>query len=102
MIKLKKNKKLYVARYVPYASKVRSQKLLMLKSSALTLIVMFFVISASFIAAKSIPKEIEEAAMIDGCGPIRTFFLVVFPLMKPPRRPSWATARRGSRTASTA
>lgn len=32
---------------------------------------------------KGIPKEIEEAAMIDGCGPIRTFFLVVFPLMKP-------------------
>ena len=32
---------------------------------------------------KSIPKEIEEAAMIDGCGPVRTFFLVVFPLMKP-------------------
>ena len=32
---------------------------------------------------KSIPTEIEEAAMIDGCGPIRTFFLVVFPLMKP-------------------
>ena len=32
---------------------------------------------------KSIPKEIEETAMIDGCGPIRTFFLVVFPLMKP-------------------
>ena len=32
---------------------------------------------------KSIPVEIEEAAMIDGCGPIRTFFLVVFPLMKP-------------------
>ena len=32
---------------------------------------------------KSIPIEIEEAAMIDGCGPIRTYFLVVFPLMKP-------------------
>ena len=32
---------------------------------------------------KSIPVEIEEAAMIDGCGPVRTFFLVVFPLMKP-------------------
>lgn len=32
---------------------------------------------------KSIPKEIEEAAMIDGCGPLRTFFLVVFPLLKP-------------------
>ena len=32
---------------------------------------------------KSIPIEIEEAAMIDGCGPIRTFFSVVFPILKP-------------------
>jgi raffinose/stachyose/melibiose transport system permease protein len=27
--------------------------------------------------------EIEEAAMIDGCSPIRTFFNVVLPIMKP-------------------
>jgi raffinose/stachyose/melibiose transport system permease protein len=32
---------------------------------------------------KSIPIEIEEAAMIDGCTPIQTFFLVVFPILKP-------------------
>ena len=32
---------------------------------------------------KGIPLEIEEAAAIDGCGPIRTFFLVVFPMLKP-------------------
>ena len=32
---------------------------------------------------KSIPLEIEEAATIDGCGPIRTFFLVVLPMLKP-------------------
>ena len=32
---------------------------------------------------KSIPLEIEEAAAIDGCGPLRTFFLVVLPMMKP-------------------
>ena len=32
---------------------------------------------------KSIPVEIEEAAMIDGCNPIRTFFSVVLPIMKP-------------------
>ena len=32
---------------------------------------------------KGIPLEIEEAAVIDGCGPIRTFFLVVFPMLKP-------------------
>ncbi len=32
---------------------------------------------------KSIPLEIEEAATIDGCSPIRTFFSVVLPIMKP-------------------
>ncbi|MDE6505962.1 MAG: carbohydrate ABC transporter permease [Eubacterium sp.] len=32
---------------------------------------------------KSIPLEIEEAAMIDGCNPIQTFFMVVFPILKP-------------------
>lgn len=32
---------------------------------------------------KSIPLEIEEAAMIDGCTPIQTFFQVVMPIMKP-------------------
>ena len=32
---------------------------------------------------KSVPMEIEEAAMIDGCTPIQTFFQVVFPIMKP-------------------
>ena len=32
---------------------------------------------------KSIPLEIEEAATIDGCGPVRTFFLVVLPMLKP-------------------
>lgn len=32
---------------------------------------------------KSIPLEIEEAAMIDGCNPVQTFFRVVLPIMKP-------------------
>lgn len=32
---------------------------------------------------KSIPLEIEEAAMIDGCNPLQTFFLVVVPILKP-------------------
>ena len=32
---------------------------------------------------KSIPLEIEEAAMIDGCIPIQTYFRVVFPILKP-------------------
>ena len=32
---------------------------------------------------KSIPLEIEEAAMIDGCNPLQTFFLIVLPVLKP-------------------
>ena len=32
---------------------------------------------------KGIPLEIEEAAAIDGCGPIRTYFGVVLPMLKP-------------------
>ena len=33
--------------------------------------------------AKSIPIEVEEAAYIDGCGPVKTFFKVVLPMLKP-------------------
>lgn len=32
---------------------------------------------------KSIPIEIEEAAMIDGCNPLQTFFKIVLPVLKP-------------------
>lgn len=32
---------------------------------------------------KAIPLEIEEAASIDGCGPVRTFFMIVIPMLKP-------------------
>lgn len=32
---------------------------------------------------KSIPLEIEEAAMIDGCNPLQTYFKIVFPVLKP-------------------
>lgn len=32
---------------------------------------------------KSIPIEIEEAALIDGCSPLRMFFSIVLPIMKP-------------------
>ncbi|MBE6878203.1 MAG: carbohydrate ABC transporter permease [Ruminococcaceae bacterium] len=32
---------------------------------------------------KSIPLEVEEASMIDGCNPIQTFFMIVMPMLKP-------------------
>ena len=32
---------------------------------------------------KAIPMEIEEAAVVDGCSPIRMFFSVIFPILRP-------------------
>ena len=32
---------------------------------------------------RGVPLEIEEAASIDGCGPVRTFFCVVLPMLQP-------------------
>lgn len=32
---------------------------------------------------KTIPKEVEESALIDGCGPYRTFGSILLPLLKP-------------------
>ena len=32
---------------------------------------------------KSIPLEVEEASMIDGCNPLQTFFRIVLPMLKP-------------------
>ncbi len=32
---------------------------------------------------KSIPLEIEEASMIDGCNPVQTYFLIILPMLKP-------------------
>ncbi|MFC0672692.1 carbohydrate ABC transporter permease [Brachybacterium hainanense] len=31
----------------------------------------------------TVPKELDEAAIIDGCGPLRLFFQVILPLLKP-------------------
>ncbi len=32
---------------------------------------------------KGVPKELDESAMLDGCGYIRTFYSIIFPLLKP-------------------
>lgn len=32
---------------------------------------------------KSIPLELEEAALMDGCNPVQTFFKIIVPIMKP-------------------
>ncbi|MCS7243049.1 MAG: carbohydrate ABC transporter permease [Candidatus Caldatribacterium sp.] len=54
-----------------------------------TLIYMYLGFGCSFAvflyhgAIKSIPRELEEAAMIDGCSRLQVFFKIVFPLLKP-------------------
>ncbi|WP_217593568.1 carbohydrate ABC transporter permease [Cohnella sp. GbtcB17] len=45
-----------------------------------------FIPFASFLYAaftKSIPRELEESANIDGCGSVRTFWVIIFPLLLP-------------------
>ena len=32
---------------------------------------------------KGVPEELEQAALIDGCGPYRAFFYIIFPLLQP-------------------
>jgi raffinose/stachyose/melibiose transport system permease protein len=31
----------------------------------------------------TLPRELDEAAVIDGCGPLRTFFAIIMPLLTP-------------------
>ena len=53
---------------------------LILVYAALGLPTSLFIFKSYF---QSIPKELEEAACIDGAGFFRTFFVIVFPLAKP-------------------
>lgn len=32
---------------------------------------------------RSVPREIDEAALVDGCSPVKIFFRIIFPLLKP-------------------
>jgi len=47
---------------------------------ALSLPFSIFVMISFF---KSLPHELEEAALIDGCSPMKTFFLIMLPLARP-------------------
>jgi multiple sugar transport system permease protein len=32
---------------------------------------------------ETVPSELEESALVDGCGPIKTFYVIVLPLLRP-------------------
>lgn len=62
---------------------------LKLSDSLLGLIILYVAIEAPIAiylyygAAKAIPTSLEESARIDGAGPLRTFYSVIFPLLRP-------------------
>jgi len=65
-------------------------KLHLIDSIPIPLLIMFYIGFGSALSIfmyhgfiKSVPVEIEEAARIDGCNTIQTFFLIVFPMLKP-------------------
>lgn len=78
---------------IPFASLmiplVQVMRVVHLNNTLLGAVVVYWGIGLAFAffmtrgAVKGIPVELEEAAMIDGCGRIKIFFLVVVPLLKP-------------------
>jgi raffinose/stachyose/melibiose transport system permease protein len=60
---------------------------LMNTKTGLILVLIAFNISWSMFVLtafmQTIPREMDEAAVIDGCGPLRLFYQVIFPLLKP-------------------
>lgn len=71
---------------IPVYRMMKNLKLMNTYTGAVILMVGISVSYATFLYVgftKTIPVELEEAAQIDGCGRIRTFWLIVFPLMKP-------------------
>ncbi|WML51406.1 carbohydrate ABC transporter permease [Neobacillus sp. PS3-12] len=65
-------------------------KLHLIDTIPIPLLIMFYIGFGSALSIfmyhgfmKTVPAEIEEAARIDGCNTIQTFFLIVFPMLKP-------------------
>jgi raffinose/stachyose/melibiose transport system permease protein len=77
---------------IPFASLmiplVKVANVLHLNNSLLGIIVIYWGTGLSFSffiiqgAVKGIPHELEESAEIDGCGPFRTFWFIIFPLLR--------------------
>lgn len=83
---------LMVSMLIPFASLmiplVKITSVLHINNTLLGAIIVFVGVGLAFgffmmqSAVKTLPRELEEAAALDGCGPVRTFFSIVFPLMK--------------------
>lgn len=74
---------------INYVALMKVMQLMMLNNTQLGIILLYSAIQLPFMVfliysyVARIPVELDEAAVIDGCGPIRLFFSIIFPLMRP-------------------
>lgn len=74
---------------INYVSLMKVMQVLQLNNSRLGMIFLYTAIQMPFMVfliygfVGRLPVELDEAAVIDGCKPLRLFFSVIFPLMKP-------------------
>ncbi len=74
---------------INYVALTKVLQFLHLNNTAVGIILLYTAMQLPFMTflihgfVAKVPVNLDEAAVIDGCGPIRLFFLVVFPLLKP-------------------
>lgn len=74
---------------INYVALTRVLQFLHLNNTAVGIILLYTSMQLPFMTflihgfVAKVPVDLDEAAVIDGCGPIRLFFLVVFPMLKP-------------------
>lgn len=74
---------------VNFVALMQVMQTLQLNNSRLGIILLYSAIQMPFMTfliygfISKLPVELDEAAIIDGCGPIRLFFSIIFPLLKP-------------------
>jgi raffinose/stachyose/melibiose transport system permease protein len=86
------SKLIIISMLIPFASLmiplVKVTRVLHLNNSLHGIIVVYWGLGLSFSyfilqgAVRGIPRELEESARIDGCGPLRTFWFIIFPLLQ--------------------
>jgi raffinose/stachyose/melibiose transport system permease protein len=74
---------------INYVALMKVMQLFALNNTRLGIILLYTSIQLPFMVflmygfVSRIPVELDEAAVIDGCGPIRLFFSIILPLMRP-------------------
>ena len=74
---------------INYVALTKVLQFLHLNNTAIGIILLYTALQLPFMTflihgfVAKVPVELDEAAVIDGCGPVKLFFLVIFPLLKP-------------------